>query len=163
MRILAVIIVISSLVASCYSFKGISIPETITSYNIPYIEIITPDAPPSINTDLQDKLIQKINRESRLTFQTNNPDVVFQASITKFSVRSIGANSENSVDANQLEVAVKVDYIDSQNEENNWKQSFPQQRQFPTGTDLLTVQDDLLDEIFNDIVEDIFNKAFTNW
>jgi len=149
--------------SGCYSFKGISIPDNISSYNIPYIEITTPDAPPSINTDLQDKLIQKINSETRLAFSAGSPDVVFLAAISGYSVRSIGANSENSVDANQLNISVKVEYTDSTNEENNWKQNFSQQRQFPAGTDLLSVQDQLVGEIFDDLVEDIFNKAFTNW
>ncbi len=151
------------LLQACYSFKGITIPENISSYNVPYIEITTGDAPPSINTDLQEKLIQKINRESRLTFATSGADVTFNTTIRAYSVRSIGVNSENSVDANQLEISVQVEYVDALDEENNWKQSFSQQRQFPTGTDLLSVQDQLVDEIFDDLVEDIFNKAFTIW
>ncbi|MDA9773895.1 LPS assembly lipoprotein LptE [Saprospiraceae bacterium] len=152
-----------ALIQSCYSFKGISIPDNISTYNIPYIEITTADAPPSINTDLQEKLIQKINRESRLTINNAKPDITFVASIGSYSVRSIGVNAQNSVDANQLEISVRVEYSDSKSEENNWKQTFSQLRQFPTGTDLLSVQDQLVDEIFDDIVEDIFNKAFTNW
>lgn len=163
MRKIIFCLVIITIIQSCYSFKGISIPENINTYNIPFIEITTADAPPSINTDLQEKLIQKINRESRLTFATSQPDVIFNTIISAYSVRSIGVNSENSVDANQLEISVRVEYMDSKDEENNWKQSFSQQRQFPTGTDLLSVQDQLVDEIFDDLVEDIFNKAFTNW
>lgn len=148
---------------SCYSFKGINIPTNVETYNIPFIEMTTPDAPPSINTDLQDKLILRINQESRLTFNEVSPDIILKTTLTRFFVESIGANAQNSVDANQLSISVKVEFTDNKNEENSWTKSFTNNRQFPTGTSLLSVQDALVDEIFEDIVEDIFNQAFTNW
>ena len=123
----------------------------------------TPDAPPSINTTLQDKLILKINQESRLTNNESNPDILLKTTLTRFNVQSVGANADNSVDANQLTISVKVEYTDFQQEENSWTKNISNNREFPTGTSLLAVQDQLIDEIFDDIVEDIFNNAFTNW
>ena len=148
---------------SCYSFKGITIPAELETYNVPFIEMTSPDAPPSINTDLQDKLILKINQESRLTFNEVNPDIIMKTTLTGYIVESVGANADNSVDANLLKISVKVEYTDTKNDENSWNKNFTNNRQFPTGTSLLSVQDRLVEEIFEDIVEDIFNQAFTNW
>ena len=150
------------LLQACYSFKGITIPDTLDTFDVPFVEVTTPDAPPSINTDLQDKLIQKITRESRLTFNSTNPDVRMTTKLTGYIVESIGANSED-VDANRLKISVKVEYKDAKNEENDWIKSFSQNREFAAGVNLLSVQDQLVEEIFDDIVEDIFNTAFTNW
>lgn len=151
------------LMHSCYSFKGIAIPANVNSYNVPFIEVTSPDAPPSINTTLQDKLILKINQESRFVFNENDPDLILKTTLTRFNVQSVGANADNSVDANQLTISLKVEYTDNKNEENSWEKNFSNNRQFPTGTSLLSVQDRLVDEIFDDLVEDIFNQAFTNW
>ncbi len=148
---------------SCYSFKGISIPDNIETYSVPFIEMTTPDAPPSINTLLQDKLILRINQESRLTNNEANPDILIKTTLNRYRVQSVGANADNTVEANQLTISVKVEYTDYKNEENSWSKDFSNNRDFPTGTSLLSVQDQLVDEIFDDIVEDIFNKAFTNW
>ena len=83
--------------------------------------------------------------------------------ISDYRVESLGANSQNNVDANRLKITVKVEYIDSKNEDNNWNKTFSQNREFSAGVNLLSIQDQLIDQIFDDIVEDIFNQAFTNW
>ncbi len=162
MRILILICTLSFL-QSCYSFRGISIPANVESYSVPFIEMTTPDAPPSINTSLQEELILRINQESRLINDENNPDIILKTTITRYNVESVGANAQNSVDANQLTISVKVVYTDTKNEDNSWTKSFSNNRQFPTGTSLLSVQDQLVSEIFVDLIDDIFNQAFTNW
>lgn len=163
MKVGIYLLVLVFFLAGCYSFKGISIPDEISTFNVPFIEVISPDAPPSININLQEKLILKITRESRLTFTDSDPDIIMNASITGYNVEAIGANSENSVNANKLSITVKVDYVDAKNEKNNWKKNFSQNREFAAGVNLLSVQADLIEQIFTDISEDIFNFSFTNW
>lgn len=147
----------------CYSFKGITIPNDIETYNVPFVEIQTADAPVGVNQDFQDKLIEKISRESRLNLNTDKPDVSFNCSITRFVVEAISPNANNNVDASRLVVGIRVEYKDSKTPKNNWSKTFNGNEEFETGTNLLAVQDDLLESIFNRIVGDIFDKAFTNW
>ena len=68
-----------------------------------------------------------------------------------------------NVDANRLKISVRIEFTDSKDEERNWKKTFSQNREFDAGVNLLSVQDDLIEQIFDDIVEDIFMSAFTNW
>ncbi len=157
------LILIAAILLQCYSFKGIVIPDEVETFEVPYVEMTTPDAPPSINIDFQDKLIQKITRESRLVFQDVAPDVTMKATISDYIVESLGANSQNNVDANRLKISVRIEFTDSKDEERNWKKTFSQNREFDAGVNLLSVQDDLIEQIFDDIVEDIFMSAFTNW
>ena len=157
------VILIASAFLQCYSFKGIVIPDEVDTFEVPYVEMTTPDAPPSINIDFQDKLIQKITRESRLVFQDVAPDVTMKATISDYIVESLGANSQNNVDANRLKISVRIEFTDIKDEERNWKKTFSQNREFDAGVNLLSVQDDLIEQIFDDIVEDIFMSAFTNW
>ena len=89
------VILIASAFLQCYSFKGIVIPDEVDTFEVPYVEMTTPDAPPSINIDFQDKLIQKITRESRLVFQDVAPAVTMKATISDYIVESLGANSQN--------------------------------------------------------------------
>lgn len=147
----------------CYSFKGISIPNEIDTYNVPFVEIQTADAPVGVNQDFQDKLIEKISRESRLNLNTDKPDISLQCSITRFAVEAISPNANNNVDASRLVVGIRVEYKDIKTPKNNWSRTFNGNEEFETGTNLLAVQDELLDAIFDRIVGDIFDKAFTNW
>lgn len=163
MRYISYLLFTALLFCNCYSFKGVDIPSDLERFDVPDIQIKSASVPPAIQNNLQDKLIQKISSESKLVYTVDKSDVIFDMQITEYSVESIAANRGNRSDANQLRVTVMVNYKNNKDEKSNWKQSFSEQRQFDAGINLLDVQDQLLEEIFDDMVDKIFNKAFTNW
>ncbi|MEL6987465.1 MAG: LPS assembly lipoprotein LptE, partial [Bacteroidota bacterium] len=64
---------------------------------------------------------------------------------------------------NRLQINVQVDYQNNLDEKDKWSQNFSFFENFASDQNLLDVQDDLINLIYDQIVEDIFNKAFTNW
>ncbi|MFT5764518.1 MAG: hypothetical protein ACI8X3_001949, partial [Saprospiraceae bacterium] len=64
---------------------------------------------------------------------------------------------------NRLDVTVNVEFINNKDETQNWVQPFSYFSDFESDQNFLTVQDGLVETINNQLVEDIFNKAFTNW
>ena len=75
------------------------------------------------------------------------------------SVVSGVTNKEKSM----MEIGVNVEFTDTFNEDYSWTSSFSFFQDFPSNANLLDVQDELIDAIFAQLLEDIFNKAFTNW
>jgi hypothetical protein len=54
--------------------------------------------------------------------------------------------------------------VDAKNEKGSWKQTFTFQADFPGNAQLFDFQDQLIKTITKKLLEDIFNKAFTeNW
>ena len=53
-----------------------------------------------------------------------------------------------------------VNYFD---ESKNYETTFTQHADYDSSLDLLTVQDQLIDEINEALIENIFNKAVVNW
>ena len=153
------------IVSGCYSFKGVSIPEEVTTFYVKDFEISNRalKAPRQLGTVFTDQFKRQVLRESRLTFNESNPDVEFSGEISQFAIRSVAPQPDETTSFSRLDIGIQVDYIDHLDEENNWSKSFSDFRNFDRNVNFLDVQDQLVKEIFEQISEDIFNETFSNW
>jgi Lipopolysaccharide-assembly len=149
--------------SSCYSFKGISIPNEVKTFSVKKLELRSNNAPPALAQLFAERLRQKIRNESRLVENNDNPDVVFAGAITAFDVLAVAPQPGERSGQNRLNVEISIDYSNSKDEKQNWQQTFSQGSPFPATQNLLSVQEALLTDINNRLAEDIFNRAFTNW
>ena len=149
--------------AGCYSFKGIAIPPNINTYNVENFENTAQSAPGDINQRFSEALRAKIRNESRLVYSEQNPDLEFSGSISGFTLRPEAPQVGNTVALNRLDIVVSVTYTNNTDEKKSWKESFTFFRTFPSDQDFLSIQDALIAEIFKQLTENIFNKAFTGW
>lgn len=149
--------------SSCYSFKGISIPPEVNTFAV--IDFINkePDAPLDIEITFSEQLRSKVRNESRLRQVDVDPDIQFEGEITSFRVEAEAPKEGNTVDLNKLIIGVKVSYKNNIIEGEDWNKSFSKFRTFSSASDLSDVQDDLIEEIFDQITESVFNEAFTDW
>ena len=145
-----------------YRFKDVSIPDTIKTVKVNYIDNKARYINPQLSPQLTDKLRQKIVGQTRLT-QTNNDNADWEIGgfITDYSL-STSAISNQREATNRLTVSVritlnnhraeKIDVFEvSRNFEFNANQSL-QQAEASLGT-----------EIIRSLTDEIFNKLFSNW
>ena len=164
MRIfLPVLCSISIFLISCYSFKGISIPDNVNTFKVDLFQSRAANAPATIGQTFSDALNDKITRESRLDYNSGDPDIVFSGIIKDYKVEPLAPTGDNTSALNRLKIWVEISYTNNKNEEDNWKKTFSQQRDFDSAINLFSVQDQYITEIFDLVVEEVFNKAFTNW
>lgn len=159
-----IILVVTSL-QSCYSFKGISIPPEVNTYYISTFENRAGNAPAGIAQLFSESLKDKIRNGSRLKFTEDTPDIEFDGAISSYSVRSMAPTAGNETAFNRLNISVSVNFTNTleEDEEENWTQTFSWFQDFTNDQDLTANQDDFIDSIFEQLTEDVFNKAFTNW
>lgn len=148
---------------SCYTLNGISIPENINTYYIDNIKLTARNAPPLINQIFADELRNKINSQTKLTQDNTDPDVEFKGDIARFDLKPLAPTRDQESSLNRLTVSIQIEYINHRDDEASWKQSFSQNYDFSADQDLLSVQDQAIDEIYEQIIEQIFNKSFANW
>ncbi len=144
---------------SCYSFKGIAIDPEVRTYYVDQFVDNSGGGVPVLAINFTEKLKDKIRNESRLVYSEVDPDITFSGSIIRFDpVTSLtGAN-------NQLHIGVKVLLEKTKGEDledRTFNESFFSE--FPPDVNFLDVREDLIEEITDQLVIDIFNKAFTNW
>jgi len=149
--------------SGCYSFKGITIqPETKTFY-VAQFDNNARTLVPTLPQDFTEKLKRKLLDETRLNFNNTNPDIEFSGSITQYRISSEAPAPGEISAISRLTIQVAVDYVNNKDEDDKWKQNFTFFQDYPSDQNILDLQDELIDAISDQLVEDIFQKAFTNW
>ncbi len=147
----------------CYSFRGITIPAEAQTFYVAELTNRVPTAPADIGQQFSETLKQKLLNQSRLNFAEIDPDLSFKGEVTRYSVTAVAPQPGEFTAFSRLDIAVKITYESRIDEEDNWDSSFSFYADFSRDDNLLDLQDQLIATIFQQLVEDIFNKAFTNW
>jgi len=143
--------------------SGNSIPPEVNTFYVGNFKLNAQNAPATIPQTFAELLKDKIARESRLEFTDLNPDLEFNGSIQSYIVSAVAPKPDEQTSFNRLTIFVAVEYTNHLDVKDNWQRTFSHFADFPTNQNLLTVQDDLITIIFDQILEDIFNQAFNNW
>ncbi|MBK9254182.1 MAG: hypothetical protein IPM42_01705 [Saprospiraceae bacterium] len=156
---------VSVIFSGCYSFKGIAIPPDIKTYYVNDFQFGSNvlSAPADLNQRFSEAIRAKIRNESRLIYNENEPDIEFSGSIIQFTLNPEAPQAGNTVALNKFEIGVNVDFTNHKDEKKNWKKGFTFFRTFDSTQDFLSLQDNLVKEIFDQLTENIFNEAFTGW
>ncbi len=146
-----------------YSLRGISIPENVNTFYVEDFENVADNVVATLSQDFTQLLRDKIRNESRLNPDDTDPDIEFSGQIIDYSVTSVAPQPGETSAFNRLEIRVAVEFVSNKDEEENWKKNFSFFNDFPSDQNILDVQEDLINNINDQLVEDIFNHAFTNW
>lgn len=147
----------------CYSFKSTSIDAAINTFYVPLMENRVDNGPATLAITFTEKLKDKVRSQSRLRFQDTDPDLSFIGTVEAFNVTSQAPTSDNISALSRLTISIKIDFENRHDETKNWSQSFSYFQDFDGRTNLLDVQQNLINTISNQIAEDIFNRAFGDW
>jgi len=145
------------------SLSGVQVPVDIDTFNVDYIVNNAELVIPSLSQEVTDQLIQRIQNETRLKLNTEKPDIEFSGEIITFRVSSEAPTAGQNATLNRLDMAVNVEFTNHKDEEANWTNKFSNFQNFDPSEDFDSVQEELTAVILRDIIEDIYQKAFTNW
>ena len=158
------------LLNSCtVSLKSTGIPVTINTFFVEEFDNTASNVVPTLSYDFSQALIDKIRNESRLNYVETDPDVIFSGVISRYQVTSVAPEENNGIATtafNRLEMGVQVNYINNKEDDpkkKEWSQLFSFFVDFESDQNLLDVQESLIEALNDQLVEDIFNKAFTDW
>ena len=161
--ITSVIFVISLTSCGIYSFTGASIPEEANTISVDYFTTTTTNSPSSLNQIVTEGLKDLILSQTKLNLIELNGDLLFSGEITKYEIKPIAIQANETAEKNRLTIAIKVKYNNTFDEKQNFESSFSHYRDFSSSENLYDVEPILIEEITDKILEDIFNKAFVNW
>ena len=160
---LLALFIMSNSFLSCYTLSGIAIDPNTKSFYVALFDNNSPDVVPTLATDFTEALKNKIRSESRLFFQDTDPDIEFSGAITRYDVRALAPEPGETTSFNRLTMAVKVDFKNNNDENNVWDRTFDFFQDFESNENLISIQDDLIEVLNDNLVDQIFNHAFTNW
>ena len=152
------------LLNGCYSFKGLTIDCNQTkTFSITPIANNSASAPPTINQTFGELLRDKVLSETCLSSTTANGDVLFSGEVFKYQVTSVAPSEGETNLLNRLTIGIAIDFVNTKNEKENVSRRYEWFEEYDSGENLLTIQDALIASISEQILEKVFNDAFTNW
>ena len=163
MKQIFVFVLIGLLYTSCYSFRGVSIPAEVDTFYVRQVRLSDFAAPPDTPERFMEQFREKVRSQSSLKWDETDPHIEFDCEIIGFRVSNEGNQQGNEVSLNKLTISVKVQYINNLDEEDTWNKTISFGIPFDPSEDLQEVQDGYITDIFDQISENIFNDAFTNW
>ncbi len=151
--------------SSCYSFRGISIPDGVERAYVPNFRNNALTAPPTLFLDMTETLRDKVRDEARLTITEEDPDIEIKGTLVDFRVSAEGASPAGEVGAfakdNRLTIVVAIEYNNLRDPKaEGWKSNFSEFYEFPGTQSLASVQDEAIAYLLEQINEKIFNRAF---
>ena len=159
--------ILSTMVTGCgiYSFTGADIDYSKSkSFQVNYFKnnaaIVEPGMAREFTQQLQDLLLN----QTSLDLVNSGGDLTYEGEIIEYYIAPMTATSHNTAAENRLTRIVNVRFFNKNNEEKGFEQRFSFYKDY-TGQSLLTGSelDDALNEIFERITQDIFNKSLANW
>lgn len=164
-----VVILAATLAAACgykvtYNLTGGSIPPDAKTFSVAYFPNNAPMVAPTLSTTLTEALRDKFSRQTRLQQVDEGGDFAFEGEITNYSSTTASVSSGDYALQNRLTITVKVTFtnaIDQTLSFNN--KSFSSYADYDSSQLLLDVQDQLIEEIVEKLVNDIYMAAAGNW
>lgn len=158
-------VLISVSFSSCgvYSFTGASIDPSVKTFTIKPFSNQASIVVPGLNQSLTDALRNKILSNTNLSQSTSNGDLEFSGSVVTYAVAPSAATAAQVASLNRLTIAVQVDFTNHKNDKQSWTQTFSRYADYNSQENLNTVQNDLIKQISDQLIDDIFNKSLVNW
>ncbi len=149
------------LLQGCYSLSGIS--TTANTIQVGNFVNQAPNGPANLGQDFTERLKEYYQRNSSLSIVENNGELIINGYIARYDVVPIANTSNDEAAQNRLEISVSVDFVDTIENTNSFNQSFSFFFDFSQEQTLDQVEPVAVDEIFEQIILDIFSKTLTNW
>lgn len=146
-----------------YSFSGAAIPPEAKTVSVQYFQNNASLAPPTLSQKFTEALRDKMSTQTRLALVSRGGDLAFEGSITGYSTAPIAIQSTDQAALNRLTISVNVKYECAFDEKKNFEQTFSRFFDYPSNQSLAAVEEQLIQEINDQLVQDIFNRSLNDW
>ena len=147
-----------------YNLSGGSIPPEAKTFSVAYFPNNAPMVAPTLSNVLTEALRDKFSRQTRLEQVEEGGDFAFEGEITNYSSATSSVSSGDYALQNRLTITVKVAFQNAVDQTTSFNaKSFSSYADYDAAQLLVDVQDQLIEEIVEDLVNDIYMAAAGNW
>jgi outer membrane lipopolysaccharide assembly protein LptE/RlpB len=152
------------LISGCYSFKDIgSIPQEVKTFRVTYIENRARYINPQLSPQLTDKLRQKIINQTRLSgVQTEDAHYDIGGQVTGYTVTTAGVTNQQAA-TQRLTVSVHINFKNNLDPTKNFEADVSRNFDFSANLTLTQAEAQLNETIIKNMVDEVFNRIFSNW
>ena len=165
-RLTAIIFTLVMGLTACgvnYSFSGVNISEEVLTYSVDYFPNRAALVQAQLSQLFTEAMMDKIQGNTSLDLSRDGGDVQFSGEITNYETRPTAITSAETAARNRLTITVRVKYVNVVEPELDFDSRFSRYEEYDASQSLNDVEDALITLLVDDLVEDIFNKAFISW
>ena len=146
-----------------YSFTGASINAETKTFHVENFINRASIVQPILSSELTYALVNKIRSGTSLAETEDEADALFVGTITAYRVTPTAITATDQAAKNRLTIIVRVKYTNRTDSKSNFDETFTRYKDYDASLSLSSVEESLIKEINDELVDDIFNKAFVNW
>ena len=157
------IVVVATACKVSYSFSGASLSAEVKTISVQYFQNRASLVQPGLSQYITDELSDKVRSQTNKVMVSDFGDVNFEGEIVDYRTvpQTVSGNATAAI--NRFTITVKVKFTNTIEPEYSFEQSFSRYEDYDSAKDLSSVEQDLTEKIVEQLIEDIFNRAFVNW
>ena len=147
-----------------YSLSGASIPPDAKTFSVAYFPNNATMVSPILSSTLTEALVDMFTRRTRLMQVDEGGDFAFEGEIVNYTstTASVSGSSETAL-LNRLTITVNVRFTNAVDESMSWKKTFSAFEDFDSSKLLNEIEGELIPQIVDKLVTDIFQASAANW
>ena len=158
------LIIITPIINSCtISLSGATLDPELKTFYIPNFTNNAENALPSLAQRLTENLKDKVRAESRLVLSETEPDIEFRGTLVDYRITAEAPRTGENTAINRLTITLAITYFNNRKNVEVWQKNFSFFYDFSSAIDFSSVQETANKAISKQLMEDIFNAAFSNW
>jgi len=146
-----------------YSLNGASIPAEAKTVSVGFFTNNTTLGAPSLSQRFTEKMRDVVSSQTQLGLVSQNGDLQFEGYIADYNIAPVAVQSNDQAGLNRLTIAVNVKYINKFEESKSFEQTFIRFVDYKSSENITSKEPELVTEIYRQLTEDVFNRAFNNW
>jgi len=161
-----ILIILVGTIFSCkvnYSFTGASIAEDVKTVSVKTFQSYAPLANANLTQTFTEALKDIFLAQTNMDLVTKAGDLQLEGSITGYNVTSVAIQGNETAALNRLSITVKVKFTNTKDKEQDFETSFTRFSDYESSINLASIEDQLIKDINDQLTQDIFNKAVSNW
>lgn len=162
----SLVIALTAVLVSCtvkYSLSGASIPPDAKTFSVAYFPNNAPMVAPVLSATMTDELTQRFASRTSLMQVEEGGDFAFEGEIVGYSSTTSSVSSGDYALQNRLTISVKVKFTNAIDDKMSFNRNFSAYADYDSTKLLTEVESELIPQIVEQLVTDIFQAAASNW
>ena len=155
-----------SLLTACtvkYSLSGASIPPDAKTFSVAYFPNNAPMVAPILSATMTDELTQRFASRTNLVQVEDGGDFAFEGEIVGYSSTTSSVSSGDYALQNRLTITIKVKFTNAIDDKMSFNKNFSAYADYDSTKLLNEVESELIPQIVEQLVTDIFQASASNW
>ncbi len=126
-------------------------------------DVKAPKANPLIGQTFTEDLRDLIQQQSSVQLIEEKAELLFEGSINKYDIQPISVQGNETASQSRLTIGIEVKYENTIEKDKSFEKNFSWYTDYSSDADFLTVEEELIAVIIDQLTQDVYNASLGNW